>query len=575
MATGETFSRCGSAEAAEGWILAPSVEEVERWVESLHLPPDQLTELGVIAAIYSDTLRLRVGSDTLPVVQIPLATAHGTLSVRLSVKLPREYPAVPPLLNLHSSSLPKENLLEIRDRLSEVAQGLTGEVMVFNLADTAKDELDKVPLAKVSDYFVVCPRCNVRLLNKKQEKHPQPAAPVRGEVPAISSSAPFLDGSEVFECLVCHGRDCVPLPMFHRNSGEDLCSFCFCEENPMLGLPCSCRMCTACFQNMAGSAVGSKALVVDPSTGHATVACPIHRVPLRDVNLFKLLDPAGYARYNRFAFEQGAAALGAVSCPLPGCGNYSFLSDVSDGVLVLRCPFCGGIFCGRCQKSGLECQCPALAQDDSQRGGGREVDQEQDSDLDFTGELPEGAQPFLALVKFEDRQFQVPLSERCEVRHLQRHLRHVLGLGMRRQLLFFGGRLLRPQRTPLREFGVGQGAVLYLMQQVPQQWDSELMEERELWKLRRRRPGEEEDMSKFGKKCPHCHVWVAHYYNHGCHHIGYAEPCCGKYWCYLCGAPHHNCGCEVGCFDGCGCPPCPTCRPGRPCSACWGCPNCR
>ena len=74
-----------------------------------------------------------------------------------------------------------------------------------------------------------------------------------------------------------------------------------------------------------------------------------------DINVFKLLDPQSFARFNLFAFELGAAAMGAAKCPLPRCSNYAFLPDVVSKLL--RCPFCGVVFCTFCHNDCLQCTC--------------------------------------------------------------------------------------------------------------------------------------------------------------------------------------------------------------------------
>lgn len=77
------------------------------------------------------------------------------------------------------------------------------------------------------------------------------------------------------------------------------------------------------------------------------------------------------------------------------------------------------------------------------------------------------------------------------------------------------------------------------------------------------------------KPCPFCATPIAHYKNHGCHHIkpGGGCPGCNKHFCYSClgyrgtGDTWQGCpnGCELFCHEGCDCPICPDCRPGESC----------
>jgi hypothetical protein len=78
------------------------------------------------------------------------------------------------------------------------------------------------------------------------------------------------------------------------------------------------------------------------------------------------------------------------------------------------------------------------------------------------------------------------------------------------------------------------------------------------------------------KRCPVCNKPVVHYFNHGCHHIGFASgKCCGHHWCYVCRGPYPCKKCPLMCNPHCGCPPCPDCKPSMPCGNCWGCQQCR
>lgn len=91
------------------------------------------------------------------------------------------------------------------------------------------------------------------------------------------------------------------------------------------------------------------------------------------------------------------------------------------------------------------------------------------------------------------------------------------------------------------------------------------------------------------KRCPNpaCGIQISHYQYHDCHHIkpGTGCPSCHKHFCYKCltlgpdnGARWSgrcSAGCQLFCYDGCGCPICPDCKPRRPCNNCGGrCPAC-
>lgn len=81
---------------------------------------------------------------------------------------------------------------------------------------------------------------------------------------------------------------------------------------------------------------------------------------------------------------------------------------------------------------------------------------------------------------------------------------------------------------------------------------------------------------KISKQCPKCSLAIAHYRNHGCHHITCTG--CTHQFCYLCLRTWgtDQCKCPMMCNDHCGCPLCEECKPGRiPCRACsGGCPVC-
>ena len=153
-------------------------------------------------------------------------------------------------------------------------------------------------------------------------------------------------------------------------------------------------------------------------------------------------------------------------------------------------------------------------------------------------------------------------------------------------VVFRNGKALEPSES-LSE--VPPASLLYAVVSYPRtvKYKEFLDEEVDLWQFRRNLRNEdtvsEEKRKKNrtdfkGKKCPHCQIEVVHYYNHGCHHIGFAgEGCCDKHWCYSCNGPHPcNNGCTAYCDvqNKCGCPLCPDCKPGNPCPSCQGCPQC-
>jgi hypothetical protein len=77
--------------------------------------------------------------------------------------------------------------------------------------------------------------------------------------------------------MTCHSAETIYLASYQRNMSGVSCSFCYCEENPLLRLAgCGDLACTTCFQAFAFLEVGSKRLKYDPQTEHYTLSCPIH-----------------------------------------------------------------------------------------------------------------------------------------------------------------------------------------------------------------------------------------------------------------------------------------------------------
>eukprot|EP00992_Anisonema_acinus_P007158 TRINITY_DN2815_c0_g1_i1.p1 TRINITY_DN2815_c0_g1~~TRINITY_DN2815_c0_g1_i1.p1 ORF type:complete len:563 (+),score=162.85 TRINITY_DN2815_c0_g1_i1:49-1737(+) len=531
-----------------------SEDTVAAWAQQLGLPEAQADELAALACIYPDSLLLRQGSHRLPIVQIPITTTHHKASVRLSVVYVATYPEESPIINLHSATIAKEYLLELRERLQAEAASLRGTVVVFDLVGIAEEAVASMPLSLTSQYCVCCPKCNLRLLKKRQPKLPQPAEQLQ---------------EGVFRCLVCLSMEASPLPGFSRNDADDPCDFCFCEESPLLRLDCGDKVCTTCFQVLSSQAIGARRLVLSPRSGHYTVACPNHPTcRLEDVNVFKLLDPATVARYHRFAFELGAVKHGGVVCPLPRCINAVFMPDLT-GSLV-RCPACYGFSCRQCRHGVLECGCKALARDRAPEAAPPLLNPQPP---------PCGDDLFLILVRFNGTELPLSLRAETTVRTAMELLQGELRIPAAEQYLFFAGKRLEPGSTMAANH-IHLGAIVHLMAVEPQ--DSAARDEEiELWNFRKQTQDPAavaaKAAAKIGKDCPYCGVEVVHYHRHGCHHIGYAGvSCCGQHWCYMCRGPHPCQKCPVFCdMDRkCGCPPCPDCTAAYRCDICDGCQKC-
>eukprot|EP00760_Papus_ankaliazontas_P011925 PhM_4_TR15116/c0_g1_i1/m.53035 len=519
-------------------------------------------------------------------IRITLASsqrgARGIATVHVVIVLPHDYPDTKPTIHFTTGVAGmRYHLFQIEKR---VAAELTDDLCVgsvFAVLSSVTEYINSIPLSTCADKFVLCTKCNVRLMKDGLPKWPQPT-----QDPCTA------------DCMTCHeaaAKDgsTVPLRFVRPNStGEEQCSYCFCEETPLIDFPnCKCSCCVTCFQHLVDVVSGSRGLVA----GRAEVfglPCAIHgkKSVLADPAMFKLAPPRAYARYQYFSFELSALSLGAIVCPLPNCSNTPYFVNVVGSIM--SCPYCLGYFCVGCKRVPLECRCDTLKEDRPTRElPTRPATQFRGVD-NFSFVMPADDSPDAErhraammsaaspiLVRIGER--QLVLRDACLATWTPQMLYVRVAQDMRLEhcefVLFHCGMLLLSYQTkPLLELGFYPTTTVYGCLRISYVDDYKRLEEIDLWNFRRQMiDPEEAAVSKIGQHCPRCNVNVVHYRNHGCHHIGFAgQGCCGFHWCYCC-RQEHPCGnCALFCNEKCNCLLCPECRPGLPCSACSGCPKC-
>eukprot|EP01061_Rhynchopus_euleeides_P014503 TRINITY_DN25109_c0_g1_i1.p1 TRINITY_DN25109_c0_g1~~TRINITY_DN25109_c0_g1_i1.p1 ORF type:complete len:613 (+),score=243.17 TRINITY_DN25109_c0_g1_i1:110-1840(+) len=560
------------------------------------LTEDQQEEIEALHCVYGEEqLKVRLGQSKgvvqMQLQDVPLVRHRCKVTVTLS--LTEGYPQQAPVLAIHSAHIEKKILNGVIEEVME--NFVEGEPAGHVLLAGTEDALAKLEPGKLAKQYVYCPACSAKDVKKGQPKQPQPGSP------------------DMRECLCCNSKTVVPLRSAKPNHSEKLCDFCFCEDSPLLTLPCKEQVCVECFQRWADLEIGAKKLVKVPGTGELSIACPTHvKSVLHDTSLLKLAAPRTYNLYARFAFDLSAAGAGAVTCPLPGCTNYPFLPGSRHNFM--HCPYCNVWFCNVCHSSLVECACVNLKLHAEtylpwpflkhQPDGGALTQREFEEKL-------AGAEPVAIRVKHqggaEDFSVTRDISVLDVMRYLGPKLFHdVQYHGVKSDawgtisdgswavpacmiLLTFNGRVLEPpDLLSFAEPGVQLHAVLYYPP--TRGFVRELEDEVSLFSFRKQVSADGlsttpvEDHKKrrgdfLGKACPNCAKPVLHYYRHGCHHIGFAgEGCCNSHWCYVCRGPHpcpKNCDPFCDANRACKCPLCPDCKPGSPCPNCTGCPKCQ
>ena len=517
-------------------------------------------------------------------IHIPLRTLEGdgasTLAhVQLTIILesPGKFPDGELSVRFKSAQLSPALRSDLSTSILAFATELqaTGSLSVAALAARAEEMLLGLPVAVQSSTFGCCLSCNIARTKAKLPKVPQPIR------------VTFDDASNVdtAQCLMCKSELVVFIPSMVPTTKTE-CSYCCCDDHPLITLSCRCVSCFDCFVRFADIAVGSKQLK-RPIFGFMGmgVRCPCHSDSvLTDPGLMKMLTARTMFRFNSFAVKTFALLFGGFVCANPACTSGVPQIPTSQRKGLARCIYCERATCLQCGLESTACACKTLE---------RAVNFTADELMARIFRAECVKQPVACPVVHGDVMFvlgaaqhivSVPLNQPTVWRawtdaHVWQAEMVPRKLRTSTYMCVFNGAPLRPD-WPLSAGGVFPGAVVYLLPVVTPD-ANEMAEEVELWNFRRQVASDGTVASSanssaisFTKKCPKCTAPVAHYHGHGCHHIG-VVPCCGHDWCFVCLGAHPCKKCPLFCNDTCGCPLCPECRPMAPCDICQGCPKCK
>lgn len=622
-------------------------------------PQEQLDELHFLSQVFTESdTRLKVDrfGRLLFRATITLDIAGGAIHALLTVTVPPAYPAIghPLEVRVTSRKGAKSFLAAITKELQDAALQKAGTIREELLiaatntttlsADTelltamsqadpssaltemlncAKQLLSEMPIAKMAEHYCTCVECNTRLLKEKLDKYPQPAMRAdNGECVCLTCGSVALPLPNVRPAAT-GANAATPITTSSPTTMEEqpppLCSFCYVDDDPLVFLECGCISCLECFNRFSDIAIGARALrklplgrgkiVIQkhdksPSPTQLLrelvgIPCPNHqndpKAIIYDPALLKLLPPRTYNRFNFFAMEFAFDKQpGVVYCPLPKCCGYVFITD-QPGELI-ECPFCGEIFCTRCQNAadGDACTCtkyanitrlsalnlaerygvPALY---DHRYKERQVEKSNSSSSSGTTPLsalssssssvpsvvnsfakqpsmhePDGGWVFV-LVTLRSKQLplRLPLrgvwypilahfvlsSQLCPYGQQFRAREEVF-------LAMFHGALLDPALS-LGSQLLFTGAVLFVIETFHAE-DYTLRKVND--SAHRLYYASKQNVSQLiaKKKCPVCTKPVIHYLNHGCHMIFGCHPGMPE-WCYVCGSIANGHKCPKGC----------------------------
>lgn len=555
-------------------------EEQPAWFQEL--PEEQVQEISLVAAVYQD---VRITRNLLKEPLVRLIIEGENLSVTLVLEIPRGYPNEKCVkVSFRSVKASSEVLQDIQSKVQAEAeqQFVTGTFALMTLLGRASELVSNLPLALQAEAFCCCVQCNARLMRQQQQKAIQAARLLEEKSP---------EGGSYVECLHCNARDAIYIPAATLNIAAD-CSYCMCEDNPLLKFECGCRCCTTCWKTFADIATGSNNLRRHTRTKRWGVGCPNHAtVAITDGGLLKLCESRSYLRFNRFALEKFLETVpGSYCCPQPGCNAVAIVSDVSGGLM--KCKGCRRYSCTKCFALPLDCRCEELPASTPQRRQNQLAVATQFADPP----KPEAAAPTtIQVMLWWQRERKVINLTTRDPNWYTALLREMDMDPLTPKeadngpLFVFCGIPLSQRRVPA-DYGVYNGCLLYAVEFVPQLETKDRREELELWSFRRSvgsvgggGPGDgalvaldSKTKKSVFKTCPYCNVPTIHYRNHGCHHIGAYGRCCDKDWCFACRGPWPcEKGCTLFCSDKCDCAACPECVPKYPCVHCSGCDQCQ
>lgn len=585
----ERFSSSASGGAATAGEAHPfqwtgSDDEPPAWIGGL--AEAQQDELSLIMATYPEAL---IFPSKKGEASIRLKLEGANIHAHLLIVLPRKYPddsAERPAVQLSSTNLLPEVLSDIQQTLKDNLETLheAGCLNVLSVFNQANDIIASMPLALQSDSFACCVDCNTRRLRAGLAKIPQPIR--------------FIDDHDqpAAECIACRGSNVVLVPSMRLNI-QQLCSMCFCEDNPLIHLECGCRSCFPCFQRFADISTGQKIVRRHTRTKLYGIPCPNHEsTVIVDYGLLKLCEPRVFFRFNHFSvIDACTKRLQGYCCPVPGCSGLPMFTDILGGVV--RCAYCQKWSCVRCEQAVLGCECEQLKRDETVNWITLRMAFDNNQiflDRPVVSHTARSARILCVLgderieadVFYDDTKWEARLTKDLRREDVNpRWFVNEYHPEERGRCVFyvFHGQPLNPTRT-LRHVGIFTGAIIFALVYEPQR-DRRRTSELELWTFRRAVSGQEGRKTPEGmksavqnayKRCPFCSKPVAHYHQHGCHHMGgYAGACCGKGWCYVCLSEWPCTKCPLFCTPKCGCPPCPECKPMLPCAQCSGCSLCQ
>lgn len=408
------------------------------------------------------------------------------------------------------------------------------------------------------------------------------------------------------QCLMCKSDMIILVPSM-RPTKRTECSFCYCEDHPLITLEsCSCVCCFDCFVRFAELTIGARKLKRPLYTNTfrgAGVPCPNHARSsiLNDPGLMKLLPRRSFLQFASFATKDFILGLGGFVCANPGCKSgvpqiscFIKRSFTGNSAVLVFCLFCERSTCITCGKEAFLCECERIDASyvKSHRISLSELRQrlyrQECSKVPIACPVEWG--DVLCVLGETQKIINVPFhtqvwreyvhSEVWDVEIIPRKQRY------NTYICVFNGSVLNPSWT-LRENGVHPGGIIFLIPCHDNVVDRQVQEEIDLWKFRRENAHINSDPSKAkentdkfleknAKKCPGCGVPSIHYRNHRCHHISCR---CGKEWCYNCGGPYpcvQAPKCPVFCNERCSCSSdCPECSPFFSCDLCQGCARCK
>ncbi|KAK9745069.1 Ubiquitin family [Popillia japonica] len=141
----------------------------------------------------------------------------------------------------------------------------------------------------------------------------------------------------------------VPLYLIRPNSKDIPCLACGDVSDPVFVFPCPDGhvTCLDCFRQYCSTRLRDRQFWHHPDFGY-TLGCPASCKDsfITEIHHFRLLTPAQYDQYQRFATEEYVLQSGGVLCPQPGCGM-GILAD-PDCNRITCINGCGFVFCRLC-----------------------------------------------------------------------------------------------------------------------------------------------------------------------------------------------------------------------------------